>query len=283
MALAVTNRAGAVFILEQPMNLKIPVALSIIFTILAVSLPAHAQDFGKYFELKAEKYTEEDGEYVGISPAIREYVNDKTGIFIATHPRRFRYVLMNRTNFKGLDSYYPDKKKINDLYLANLAADKNFAQYFRVMTGPSTDRKTGTIKISTNELMRVASKFFFCSSVKPDRSINPYICISLNGVKEAQFEKDMTVVESICFEAIFEAIDAARPKRTVFVENFIRYIDEESRPEGSRTTYNDAYLANVRTAVFRRMENDAELKKHLVEFFRKNTANLPVEITDLKL
>jgi len=281
MALTVTNPTGAVFTLEQPMNLKLFVAFSIIFTILAVSITAQAQDLGKYFELKAEKYTEGDGEYVGISPAIRENVNDETGKLIAAHPRRFRYVLMNRTNFKGLDSYYPDKKKINDLYLANLAADKNFADYFKIMTDTAPDRKT-KVKISTNELMRVASKFFFCSAVKPDRSINPYICISLNGVKEAQFEKDMTVVESICFEAIFEAIDAARPKRAVFVENFIRYIDEESRPERSRTADNDAYLANVRTAVFRRMENDAELKKHLVEFFRKNAANLPVAITDLK-
>lgn len=128
--------------------------------------------------------------------------------------------------------------------------------------------------------MQVASRFFFCDTVRPDKSIGSHICIALNGLKEAQFEKDYTILEAFCFEAIFEAIDQKRPARTKFVENFLAYIEEISNKEKQNISSSDSYLRNVRLAVFERMQTDDELKNVLLEYFQKNKENLSFNILD---
>lgn len=238
------------------------------------------QDLGKYFELKAEKYKEAEGEYVGVSPAIKDNATDSVGKFITRHPRRFRYLLANNSKFQGLDSLYPDVAKMNRLYIDSIKADKKFITAFQNLTSPVAAKtfKRGTYR--KKELMQVASRFFFCDTVRPDKSIGSHICIALNGLKEAQFEKDYTILEAFCFEAIFEAIDQKRPARTKFVENFLAYIEEISNKERQNISSPESYLQNVRLAVFERMQIDKELERVLLEYLQTNKDNLSFDITD---
>ena len=238
------------------------------------------QDFEKYFELKAEKYKEPEGEYVGVSPAIKDNAPDNVGKFITSHPRRFRYLLANNSKFQGLDSLYPDVMKMNKLYIDSIRADKKFVAAFQNLTVPVTSKTFKRETYRKKELMQVASRFFFCDTVRPDKSIGSHICIALNGLKEAQFEKDYTILEAFCFEAIFEAIDQKRPARTKFVENFLAYIEEISNKEKQNISSSDSYLRNVRLAVFERMQTDDELKNVLLEYFQKNKENLSFNILD---
>lgn len=239
-----------------------------------------AQDFEKYFELKAEKYKEAEGEYVGVSPAIKDNASDNVGRFITSHPRRFRYLLANNSKFQGLDSLYPDVVKMNKLYIDSIRADKKFVLVFQNLPVPVTSKTFKRETYRKKELMQVASRFFFCDTVRPDKSIGSHIYIALNGLKEAQFEKDYTVLEAFCFEAIFEAIDQKRPVRTKFVENFLAYIEEISNKEKQNISSSDSYLRNVRLAVFGRLQTDKELENVLLEYFQKNKENLSFNILD---
>jgi hypothetical protein len=58
--------------------------------------------------------------------------------------------------------------------------------------------------------MEVSSKFFYCDQVNPDTSIQAYVCVGLNGVKEAKWNKDYTLLEAFCYEGIFTQFDNER-------------------------------------------------------------------------
>ncbi len=241
----------------------------------------HGQNFEKYFELKAEKYKEAGGEYVGISPAVKNNAADEIGKFMARHPRRFRYLLFNNNSqFLGLDKFYPDVIKINKLYIDNIKADRKFASYFQKLIIHATSKNFKKDTYKKKELMKVAAKFFFCDTVKPDKSIGWHICIGLNGLQEAKFDKDYTILEAFSFEAIFDAIDAKAPARANFVENFMKQIEEVSKKERQNISSSESYLQNVRLELFRRMESDILLENALLEYYRKNKDNLSFEISE---
>lgn len=257
---------------------KIAVGLNFLFIGL-FSLAVFGQNLEKYIELKAEKYQEAEGEYVGVSPAVKENVTDEIGKFMATYPRRFRYLLANNNSFQGLDRFYPDVLKMNQLYLDKVKADNKFVSHFQKLITPINKKSFRRDTYTKKELMKVASRFFFCDSVKADKSIGSHICIALNGLKEAQFDKDYTILEAFCFEAIFEAIEAKAPARTKVVENFLNYIEEVSKKEKLSATANESYLQNVRLKVFEKMTSDIELENILLQYFQKNKANLSFEIS----
>lgn len=251
--------------------------LSFVFVGL-MSFAVAGQSLEKYIELKAEKYQEDGGEYVGVSPAVKLTATDNIGKFIMAHQRRFRYLLANNTKFQGLDKHYPDVVKMNKLYIDALKADEKFVADFNKLTSPAVSNQFKREVFQKEELMKVASRFFFCDTVKPDKSIGSHICIALNGLKEAQFSKDYTVLEAFCFEAIFLEIESKAPKRTIFVENFLKYIEDTSNKEKPMFTTSQSYLQTVRLAVFERMQADAELERILLEHFQNNKDNLPFEI-----
>lgn len=244
------------------------------------SISIAGQDLAKYFELKAEKYKENDGEYVGVSPAIKDGVIDNLGKFIAKYPRRFRYLLANNSKFQGLDSLYPDVAKMNRLYIEGIKSDEKFVKHFQNLTNPITSKTFKRESFKKEELMKVASRFFFCDTIKPDKSIGSHICIALNGLKEAQFSKDYTILEAFCFEAIFAAIEEKAPLRTKFVENFLAYIEESSKKEKLNISTDESYLQNVRLAVFERMKANTDLENVLLEYYRKNKDNLSFEVLE---
>jgi hypothetical protein len=253
----------------------------LVYLILSLlPITTFAQDFEKYIELKAQKYKEDEGEYVGVYPIVRDNLQDNLGKFIASHPRRFNYLLANRSAFQGLEKYFPDVMRMNKLYLHSLRADKNFVTYFQRLTIPVTSKKFKRELYNRKELMRVASKFFFCHTVKGDKTIGSTICIGLNGIQEAQFEKDYTLLEAFCFEAIFEAIEKQAPEKTNFVKNFLKYIAEISNREKSNSSTPEVYLKNVRGAVFHLMESDAELADTLMKHYQQHKNTLPFEIFD---
>lgn len=238
------------------------------------SQPLKCQNLADYIELKAEKFKEEEDEYVGVYPTIKTKNNDVIGKFIADNPRRFNYLLTNHSNFIGYEKYFPDTEKINRLYINDLRSNQKFVAYFKTLISPVISKEIVKDKYSINEVMKVASVFFFCDSVRPDQKIQTKICIALNGIKEAKFEKDYTIIEAFSFEAIFEAIEKTAPQRTKFVENFLKYVDEISEIEKSKLTTSESYLNQVRLTVFNKMANDPELKKILLERYQKNSDNL---------
>lgn len=255
-------------------------SLGVTFLLMVLAFAATAQNPADYFELTVEQYSEGDTDYVGVSPSIRSASFDSAGKFIAAHPRRFRYLLANNSrHFLYLENFHPDHARINREYARRMKSDRKFVRHFREMVAPAISKRFDRKKFSIGEIMTVASRFFFCDTVKPDRSIGSHICIALNGLADAGFDRDYTVVEAFCFESIFAEIEARSPARAKVVENFVSYINEISAGARKENAADDVYLKNVRGAVFKRMSQDTDLKKLLIDYFESNRNNLSFEIS----
>ncbi len=126
--------------------------------------------------------------------------------------------------------------------------------------------------------MRVASKFFFCDRVKSDSSIGMHVCIGLNGVKEARWAEDYTLLEAFCFEAIFENILNDDKGDDGFMSNASAYRDHSSKAQLSQSKNLEEYLEKVKLAVFEKMMDDETLEEELLTHYRENEENLPFKI-----
>lgn len=230
---------------------------------------------GDYFYLNVQYYTEGEEKHLGVSPEIRPTAPGNLGRAMNKYPRRFRYILLNKSHFQNhYDSLYPDTIRINRLYTTALSKDSLFVRYFNWLARPFIRPDMEREKYNGNELMLVAARFFSCDGVRKDSTISSHICINLNGLKDAGFAKDYTLLEAFCFEAIFESLDKG------FVENFKRYIREGEQANRTSGATLDGYLIKVRQYCFSRMEKDESLKQALVEYYTRNTSNLPFVITD---
>ncbi len=199
--------------------------------------------------------------------------------------KRFDYLLINLSAIHSphkaqerneVWKLYPDTLTLSTLYLNKFVEDKKLVRYFEETAKYSKDstlkRKT---QFTQDELMEVASKFFYCDEVLPDSSIQAHICVGLNGIAEAKWKKDFVLLEAFCYEGIFTEFDN-EPSRIwdIFVA------EKKNSTEKFFTTMTslDQYLLEVKLELFERMKNNSTLKKELLAYYALNKHNLAFEI-----
>lgn len=236
-----------------------------------------------YFGIRAQKHDDNGKESIRIDPIIKNHIQDSIGHFINRYPKRFNYLLTNRTDLRSelprYEAMYPDTAKISQAFAHHLQQRDSFLLYVNTFLTPIRNPSQEiTIAYSQDELMEVASKFFFCNRVRPDSTIGVHVCIGLNGVKEAHWAKDYTLLEAFCFEAIFENLLNDTQEDDGFMKNVARYRDDASEVHLSLAKNLDDYLEEVKLVVFEKMKYDETLKEELLKHFQENKKNLPFEI-----
>lgn len=225
--------------------------------------------------LQLSTYESTGATKAGVMPAIRE------GSKLAPVKARFDYLLLNipRINdpasFQARDSInslYPDTVTIRRLYLERYCNDRHLHGYFQesylATQQPSALKQR---HYSREELMEVASKFFYCDLVNPDTTVQAHVCIGLNGIKEANWKNDYTLLAAFCYEGIFHQFEADEsPLWDAFV-NEKRAAAAKFKP-GIRNL--DQYLEDVRLDLFRRMKQNSVLKRDLLSYYGQNKHNL---------
>lgn len=197
------------------------------------------------------------------------------------YKRRFDYLLMNvsaihqpeNAEFRNkVWALYPDTNALKEQYLHLFQADEKlnvyFSQTFMPIKNNGIERK---YSFKEKEMMEVASKFFFCDQVLPDTSIQAHICIGLNGIAEANWEKDYTLLEAFCYEAIFNDLD--QDESPIWEEFELQKQLAENR-FSKKITSTEAYLANVKKAVFKSMRKSQVLLNSLFKYYERNKENL---------
>ena len=202
------------------------------------------------------------------------------------YARRFEYLLMNvsamhqptgvkeRTEIWNL---YPDTVKLKQLYLEKFVQDEKLVNYFEETYVPIANPAWEITKTYTpEELMEVASKFFYCDQLLPDTIVQFHICIGINGVKEAKWDKDYTLLSAFCYEAIFNDLDkdASQIEASSLTEK--KSACEQFK---KNITTLDKYLEDVRLDLFSRMKNNAILKEKLLAYYELNKNNLAFKIS----
>ena len=200
---------------------------------------------------------------------------------IRKHNRRFEYILQNRTDFKNesFQNLFPDTLKMTGIYRNSIENNPKIKKYFMKLAQPLIQKVKIEEKYSMSEIMDVASKFFYCDAVRPDTTIGLHICIGING-QEIKSERDYTLLEAICFEAIFEKMFSSRGTSTKYMDNFSESVEKYSKINRGLAKYGlEAYLLKVRQDVYSDMKNDESLRETLFSFFDRNKDNLPFIIS----
>ena len=209
----------------------------------------------------------------------------KAGSELMVYKRRFEYLLMNIPEIHrpdrikerdSINTLYPDTSKIKQIYLDLYNGDKKLVQYFEETYAPIKNPNLQRDKIySVDELMKVASIFFYCDQVNPDTSIQMHVCIGINGMKETKWEKDYTILAAFCFEAIFNDLDNEESKiRSAYVSEK----KESSEQFRKNISTLENYLEDVKLDLFNRMKSNAKLKEKLLAYYELNKNNVAFKI-----
>lgn len=203
------------------------------------------------------------------------------------YKRRFEYLIINVPEIhqpdqieerKEIFGLYPDTTEMKSRYLDQFIQDKMLVGYFEETIAPINNPGLEINKLySVDELMEVASKFFYCDKVRPDTTIQAHVCIGLNGVKEANWEKDYTLLEAFCFEGIFNGFDNDDSQ---IWDTFTAEIEKSSQLFRSNISSLPQYLEDVKLDLFERMKNDEILKKELLAYYEANRNNLAFKIVN---
>lgn len=256
----------------------------LVFAIIVAPFPLIAQtrlDPGDYFRLDVRKYAEDGESYIGVSPEIRNGIKGPLASAMAKYPRRFRYLLLNRSVFNGqYDQLYPDTNRINQLYKQSLARDARFKEAFEALARPFTDPSATRATFGIDEMMKVAARFFYCDGMAKDSSIQSHICINLNGLKPGSFTKDLFLLEAFCFEAIFANYRTAGNQEAPFVTNFKKHIKAGEKQERTRSFSTKDFIARVREYCFLLMEQDESLKKALLGYYTAHKKGVPFTLLE---
>ena len=258
--------------------------LTILFLLSLLSFQRYSSfNIADYFGVKVQQYSHNGEESIRIHPVVKDNTQDSIGQFIHRHSKRFEYLLTNRTDLKNqIPAYqemFPDTAKISHSFTLHLQQRDSFLLYVNTFLTPlQSPRQPTTMIYSEDELMKVASKFFFCDRVNADSTIGMHVCIGLNGIKEARWARDYTLLEAFCFEAIFENLLNDDQQDDEFMKSAAAYRDNISKVQLPQSKTLDEYLERVKLSVFQEMMYDEALEKELLAHYRENRKNLPFEI-----
>lgn len=209
----------------------------------------------------------------------------KPGSAFMNYKKRFEYLLINvpeiHTPGKAQErndiwKLYPDTITLRRLYLDKFIADKKLTGYFeetaKYIKDTTLPRKTS---FTQDELMEVASKFFYCDEILPDTSVQAHVCVGLNGIREANWQNDYTLLQAFCYEGIFNQFDNDTSR---IWDNFVAEKKKSADKFKLNITLLDQYLQDVKLELFERMKNNETLKKELLSYYEVNRNNLAFKI-----
>jgi hypothetical protein len=215
------------------------------------------ENFCRYFTIQQSIDT-------GYSVVINNSSDDKAGAFINHHRSRFDY-LANKVLMEDINLISPVDYKAE--YCKYLMKDE-FYYHFLLLTPVKRDEKKMTITFTRDEMMKVASRFFY---VEPhnekDTTLAAHICVGNNGLRKLRSIKDLTVLEAFCFESLFHYLNS---KKYPFTKRFLSNIQKYAAAEKAAFTDYKSYLLKVRQCCYDAMERDAVLQTALLAYYQHN-------------
>jgi hypothetical protein len=239
----------------------------------------------KYFTLNTYQATiliqDRDSTLLFIYPALKTSSNDDISKYIKSKENRFQYLLANRTTFENIyNSLYPDTFKIRSKYANDLAKNKLFINYLNETIKPfQTKKLEPKLIFSKDEAIKIAARFFYSDSLFADTSISMHICVGLNGVKDVRWNRDYTLLEAFCFEAIFYYLKEG--EMSVVEKNFKSIVRKLKNEYLHKNKTTNGLLKYIQTNTFQEMGKDKILIERIFDYYEMNKSNLSFRIERL--
>lgn len=201
--------------------------------------------------------------------------SDTFGKELKVHFHRYTYLMTKHfTKESPLLALYPDTVKIKEQFCKELNQASDFRTSFELVC-PSQylDSKPATATFTKEEMMYVASRFFYCNKVTKDTGIIPKICVGINGNKMANSAKDLTSLEAIVFESLFEALKIESEEDPQFITDFNESILKSLTKNKYKYTNLDEMLLAIRNECFDDMAHNEGLEKYVSSYIESNKAS----------
>ncbi len=223
-----------------------------------------------YFGIEVGNVIINGKKHITASTQINKIPGNEVSEFLQKHSQRYDYIL-NKTLTELLKKETNfDSSHIITRFCDALNSDTFYHQLTLLTSGERGNNKK-LLHYSIPEMMRTASRFFMCDSIRPkDTAISYHICIGINGIPDLQTTRDYTALEAFCVEAIFYYLK----KGPEFIPNFNDYIKKSSARNKAVFTDFKTHLSRVRDECYTAMEKDKDLETQLLKYYRKNTGNI---------
>ena len=249
-----------------------------IFSLLLFLFTLRAQsqkiDFCKYFYLDVSTVERNGKITLSYNPDIKFISNDKFSKFLRKHSNRFSYLLWNKLGaLDKVADIYPDSIRMDSAFCVLLQKNNLFNAYLNDLIPNSFLKKEKKDSFSIDDMMFVASGFFYCESIREkDTILVKSICAGRNGEAEIKANRDFTLLEAFAFEGIFYSLlKSHEPK---FVLNFYEYARQSLDKHKIHFDSFEALLFAIREECFEFMKNNKNLRRNLLHYYRSNQNNL---------
>lgn len=245
-----------------------------VFSVSNLSLYSQKVNYCNYFSLEITELEHNNKKLKSYRPLIVTGRNDRYSKFIKSHSIRYEYILFkNLEKYKEIGEYYPDKQKIEEEFCNRVL---NTPSVLSLLSSLSPEKlaswQNEPDTFSVEELMLVASRFFYCEKVnEKDTSIQSHVCVGINGIKDLYYHKDLTLLEAFSIEAILKGLHKKNP---AFYNEFITYKEAISRQNKKECKDLGSYLQQIREQCYNKMQNSKALKETLLSYYRTNRDNL---------
>ena len=117
--------------------------------------------------------------------------------------------------------------------------------------------------LTLDDLIRVAVRFFYPNGVAKDGRIHWQICVGINGLKDFETERNLTV-EAFCYDTIFTTLNS--PQRPI-LDQFKEMIEEVKGLQLS--TDDETKIARAQGAVWILLSKNETLKEMLLSAYSR--------------
>ncbi|GAA3911904.1 hypothetical protein GO495_25735 [Chitinophaga oryziterrae] len=193
------------------------------------------------------------------------------------------YILNNQTSFdrKKIAVFKYDSIQLIEAFRNELRQDTAFNRnmlqlsywYLKSKHINVADYQSTKTDLTTDQLINIATRFFFATKIQPDNNVGWKVCIGQNAYADDKRNSTYPLIEAFCFMAIMNNIETAQ-----YYQHFEEYgitISQQTKylPESER-------LIVARESMYKEMAGNSALKTALLNAYRNKADMLSFRLTD---
>jgi hypothetical protein len=193
------------------------------------------------------------------------------------------YILTNYTSFdrKKIAVFKRDSTQLIQAFREELKQDTGFNRnmlqlsywYLKSKNINVADYQSPRTELTTDQLINIATRFFFATKIQPDNNVGWKVCIGQNAYADDKRNSTYPLIEAFCFMVIMDNIENAQ-----YYQQFKEYgtkISQQTKylPESER-------LIAARESMYKEMAGNSTLKNALLNAYRNKADMLSFRLTD---
>lgn len=185
-----------------------------------------------------------------------------------------RFVASSRGDLRAVPARYSELLRRDSVFNASMTRVVGQALAPAGVRVAGYDPARPLPRVSMDDVVAVAVRFFYPDDVRPDGTIQTHICIGLNGVQDLQRPRD-TVLEAFLYATILQAV---QDRGSPLARDFLRARDAMNRADLSSDSA--VRITRAQGLMWGLMGQSGALRDVLRASYRENAAMLPFVITE---